>query len=201
MALLPGAAKNLGRSLLTKSLRGIGASGEPLLALSSLVLQGWAFRDARKQMDATLGEQGGWEAKLPVVSATLGFIGASFELTGATLKAFGATVGEKLIKAGAALGALSLLVDGIQAAFSAVRAFRQGESKAGWAYAGAAATFVAGAAIGFLTGFSSALTGAFILGPLGWILLLTAIGIGLIWYAVNACLLYTSDAADELRGV
>lgn len=186
VALLPGAAKNLGRSLLTKSLRGIGASGEPLLALSSLVLQGWAFRDARKQMDATLGEQGGWEAKLPVVSATLGFIGASFELTGATLKAFGAAVGEKLIKAGAALGALSLLVDGIQAAFSAVRAFRQGESKAGWAYAGAAATFVAGAAIGFLTGFSSALTGAFILGPLGWILLLTAIGIGLIWYAVNA---------------
>lgn len=185
VSLLPGAAKNLGRSLLTKSLRVIGASGEPLLALSSLVLQGWAFRDARKQMDATIGQQGGWEAKLPVVSATLGFLGASFELTGATLKAFGSQVGLKLIKTGAVLGALSLFVDGIQAAFSSIRAFRQGESIAGWAYAGAAACFLAGAAIGGLTGFSAALTGALILGPLGWILLLTAIGIGLILYATN----------------
>ena len=188
VSLLPGAAKRFGRFFLTKSLRVAGASGEPLLALGSAILQVWAFRDANRQMKATIGEQAGWEMKLPVVSATLGLLGASFELTGSTLKALGYKIGEKFIKPGAFLGALSLSVDGIQAAASARRAFRQGESDAGWAYTWAAIMFVSGAATAFLTGFSSALTGALFLGlgPLGLILLFTAIGVGFILYGVNA---------------
>jgi hypothetical protein len=185
-SLLPGVAKSLGRSLLTKSLRLAGAGGEPLLAAGSWIFQAWALRDANKTLDSTIGPQGGMEAKLPVVSATLGFMGASAEVLGIGLRALGpVAVGKFFVKAGAGLGAVSLLVDGIQAAFSARRTFQQGDKGAGWAYTAGAAAFIGGAVIAFGSGFSTALTGAFLLGPLGWVLLLTAIGIAAIWCAGN----------------
>ena len=183
-----GGAKSLARGLLRGGFRAAASSGELLPAFASLLFQGWAFRDANKQMEATIGPQGGVEAKLPLASATLGAVGASFEVTGAGLKAFTSRklAGEALIKFGAGFGAVSLLVDGIQAGFSAVRAFDQGDDAAGNWYAGGAAAFVVGAFISVFSGFSPALIGgALWLGPLGWVLLLTAVGIGALWHAMN----------------
>ena len=181
-------AKSLARLLLSRGFRIAAASGEPLLAVGSLFFQAWALRDANKQMDATIGPQGGLEAKLPVVSATLGCLGASSEVLGVGLKAFARTawLGEKLIKGGAAFGAVSLLVDGIQAGFSAARAYGQGDDTAGHWYVAGAVAFGAGALISIFSGFSPALLGGALgLGPLGWVLLLTAVGIGALWVAMN----------------
>ena len=183
-----GGGKSLARKLLSYGFRGAAAGGELLPAIASLFFQGWALRDANKQVDATIGPQGGVEAKLPVVSATLGCMGASLEILGVLRKTFTSAVtkGEFLIKVGAGFGAVSLIVDGIQAVYSAVRAWKQGDLGAAVAYGGGALCFVVGAFVGFGTGFSPVLfSGTFLLGPLGWVLLLTAIGVVAVWQAAN----------------
>ncbi|SOY61419.1 conserved membrane hypothetical protein [Cupriavidus taiwanensis] len=184
--LLPGAAKLVARDVVAKSLKIVAGSGEPLLALGSLLLQCWSFRDSKKTMDAAVGPQGGIEAKLPVASATLGILGAMSELGGLGLKAMGSVRAESFMKAGAFLGAISLSLDAIQAGCTGFRAWEQGDKSAARAYGVAAVAFGAGAVVGFASGFSTALVGGLLgIGPLGWVLLLTAAGVMLYWWATS----------------
>ncbi len=185
--LLPGAAKSLAREIMSKGMKAAAIGGEPLLAVGSLMMQVWAFRDSRKEMDTKLGPQGGAEAKLPVVSAALGIMAATAEVTKIGLGMFGKpAAGPALVKVGGMLAAVSLAVDGVQALFSANRAAQQGDRGAAWAYGVGAGAFILGAVVSVATGFSGALVGGLLgIGPLGWVLLLTAAGIAMIWLAVN----------------
>lgn len=184
--LMPGVAKIVARDVVSKSLKIVGASGEPLLALGSLLLQCWSFRDSKKAIDTAIGPQGGIEAKLPVVSATFGILGALSELLSLGLKAMGSAKAEFFMKGGALLGAISLSIDSIQAACTGWRAYQQGDTSAAVAYAGAAIAFGVGAAVAVGSGFSTALVGGLLgIGPLGWMLLLTAAGVMLFWWAMS----------------
>lgn len=184
--LLPGAAKLVARDVVSKSLKIVAGSGEPLLALGSLLLQCWSFRDSKKTMDAAIGPQGGMEAKLPVVSATFGILAAISELASLGFKAMSHSWAQTFVKVGGFLGAVSLSIDAVQAACTGLRAWQQGDVEAAGAYAAATVAFGAGAIVAFGSGFSTALVGGLLgIGPLGWILLLTAAGVLLYWWATS----------------
>lgn len=184
--MLPGVAKVVARELASRSLKVVAGSGEPMLAVGSLILQCWAFRDSKKSMDAVIGPQGGIEAKLPVVSATFGILAAMSEVVGLGFKALGSTLAESFVKAGAILGAISLSIDAIQAACTGWRAWQQGDASAAVVYGAAAVAFGVGAAVAVGSGFSTALVGGLLgIGPLGWMLLLVAAGVLLYWWATS----------------
>lgn len=175
-------AKNLVRDMLSKNLK-IAEIGEPLLGVGAMFFQAWAFKSSVKDMKEKLGADG-QEAQLALLSAGLGLVAATIETVGVLFKTVGKElVGKALAKLAGFIGAASCLVDAIQSVFAGNRAGSRGDSNARNAYYAAAVLFGVSA---FVSSYAVAIGSSALLGPIGLALLLVGLGIGSIWYAMNA---------------
>jgi hypothetical protein len=175
--------REFAKDMTARSLRVAGGSGEILLAAGAVFFQAWAARDGVKEVNDKLGALSS-EAQLGVLSAAVGITGASVELLGASMKALGKEVaGKVLIKLGGAIAAVASIVDSVQAAMSAKRTYDKGDRDASYRYVAASVFFLAGGVIG---AYAAAIGASSLLGPLGIALALIAVGVVLLWAAINA---------------
>lgn len=172
-------ASTVVEAMTRNSLR-LASTGSGILAVASLVIQGWSLKDNIKKANATF--IGSNEARVLVVSGSVAVVGAVFEVAGVTGKLIGASWGTLIGRVGGVIGAVASILEGVQAGLAAVRAASHGDTDAKWLYIGAATSLVIGGAVGIY----GAATGAALLGPVGWALLLIAAGVALLYFALNA---------------
>lgn len=168
------------KALTRNSLRMV-TTGSGLIAVGSLVVQGWSLKDSIKKADARFIASN--EARVLVVAGSMGVLGAVGEVGGVAFKLMGAkNLGTVVGRVGGVVGAIGSIVEGVQASMAAVRSHEHGDQDAAVLYGLAAGALVAG---GLLGGYG-ALTGAALLGPVGWALLLIAAGVALLYFAMKA---------------
>jgi hypothetical protein len=166
-----------------------GAAGELVLAAGAVAFQSWAGIDSLREVRKKIGPEK-TEAWLSLISAGVGVAAGGVELLGIALRQLSYKVGSRIfLAAGGVLAAVASAVDAVQAFFASVRSYKSGDTNAAICYGlaslaffGAAAAGVAVVSTGMATGFA-ALTLA---GPLGWAILLVAIGVGFLFLAMWA---------------
>ena len=158
-------------------LRGIAGSWEVLLAIGGLYLQQDSLGRNQEKAETEIGPKA-HEAKLALQGSYLGVLGGSIELIGLLLSsstkhtgkswARGASeTGVSLIKIGAMIGAITGVIDSVQAFSAAKRAMASGDNTAETHY------FRAGFLYAFSTGaFVYAVFKPLLLGPLGLAIIL-----------------------------
>lgn len=167
------------KTLTRTSLR-LSSTGSGILAVASLLVQAWSFKDSVKKADKTF--RGSNEARILVIAAGTACIGAAVELVGVSGKLMGATWGTAIGRVGGAIGAAASIVEGVQAGMAAIRTARRGDTDARNLYALSGAAMIAGGVVGIY----GAVTGAALLGPIGWALILIAAGVLLLYFAMKA---------------
>jgi hypothetical protein len=158
----------------------IGSTGTGILAVGSLVVQGWSLKDNIVKADKTF--LGNNEARVLVIAGSIATIGAGFELVGAAGKLAAAQWATRIGRIGGVLGAAASIVEGIQAGMAAARTDGHGDNDARNLYIAASVALIGGGALG---GYA-AITGAALLGPLGWALILIAAGVVTLYFAAKA---------------
>ncbi|MCR6480166.1 hypothetical protein NU688_28690 [Variovorax sp. ZS18.2.2] len=167
--------------ILTRGSLRTAGTGSGILAAASAVIQGWSFWDNLKKADKKF--LGNNEARILVVAAGTAAIGAVMELVGVGVKLMSEkTWGTAIGRIGGALGAAASIVEGVQAGMASIRTARRGDRDASVLYALSGVAMVAGGAVGIY----GALTGAALLGPIGWALILIAAGVLLLYFAMKA---------------
>lgn len=156
------------------------STGSGILAVGSLVVQGWSLKDNVEKADKKF--LGSNEARVLIISASIATLGAATELVGVSGKLMGTGWGTLVGRVGGVIGAAASIVEGLQAFMASQRTGSHGDTDAKWLYRGAATALVAG---GFI-GAYGAITGAALLGPVGWALLLIAAGVALLYFAMQA---------------
>lgn len=176
-------ATDFTRDILGKGMRIGGQMQEPLLAGGAIIFQAWAFKSSLKDVKEKLGADGD-EAQLSLISAGVGVLAATTELTGAVFKIAGQKiVGERLLLGAGLLGAISGIIDAVQAYYSSKRAGSHGDKTASDYYFVASMLFVGSA---LASGTAAILGTSALFGPLGVALVLVGLGIAAMWYAMNA---------------
>ncbi|QOF78333.1 T6SS effector BTH_I2691 family protein [Variovorax sp. 38R] len=159
----------------------LSSTGSGILAVASVLVQGWSLKDSYNKADKTF--LGNNEARVLLVAGGTAFIGAFAEAIGLGRKLIGATTwGTSLGRLGGAVGGLASIVEGVQAGMASLRTARRGDTDASVLYALSGAAMVVGGAVGIY----GALTGAALLGPIGWALLLVVAGVFLLYFAMKA---------------
>lgn len=180
-------------------LRGIGGSGELLLAIGSFYLLNDSLKRNLEEAEQAIGDKS-VEANLALAGSTLGVLGGGMELVGKSLEkaaeriqntsplsaqasgrvATSIKLGITLAKSGAIISAVSGVFDATQSAMAANRTLKGGDSSAAGLYILSAGFYGAGAVYGTL----AAVTGtATLFGPLGIAILLGFAGYGLYKWA------------------
>ncbi|MDQ0611038.1 hypothetical protein QFZ83_005209 [Variovorax sp. W1I1] len=167
------------KTMTRTSLR-LSSTGSGILAVASLVVQAWSFKDSIKKADKAF--VGNNEARILVVAAGTACLGAAIELVGVGGKLMSATWGTAISRIGGALGAAASIVEGVQGVMASIRTARHGDNDASLLYALSGVAMIAGGAVGIY----GALTGAALLGPIGWALILIAAGVLLLYFAMKA---------------
>ncbi|UIN21239.1 hypothetical protein LAZ82_22765 [Herbaspirillum frisingense] len=176
-------ASEFARSILSKSLRVGSQLQEPLLAGGAVIFQAWAFKSSLKDVKEKLGAEGD-EAQLSLISAGIGVLAATTEAAGTVLKIAGKElISKRLLLTAGLLGALSGIVDAVQAFYSASRAKSHGDKTAAGLYIVATMMFF-GSAIA--SGAAAIIGSSTLFGPLGVALVLVGLGVVAMWYAMNA---------------
>jgi hypothetical protein len=167
------------KSITRSSLR-LASTGSGILAVGSLVFQGWSLKDNIKKADATFA--GNNEARVLVVAASVATAGAVIEVVGVAGKLAAATWATAVGRIGGAIGAVASIVEGIQAGMASIRTHSRGDNDAAILYGLAGIALIGGGVLGAY----GALTGAALLGPIGWALILIAAGVMLLFFASKA---------------
>jgi hypothetical protein len=167
------------KSITRSSLR-ISGTGSGILAVGSLVMQVWSLKDnAQKAEKAFVGNN---EARVLVTAGAVAVLGAVMELAGVAGKLAAAKWATRVSRLGSAIGGAASVVEGIQAAMAGVRTGSHGDNDAKRLYYYASAFLIVGGGLGIYGG----LTGAALLGPIGWALILIAAGIAFLYFAAQA---------------
>lgn len=168
--------------VMTRTTLGLATTGTGILAVGSLVVLGWLLKDAVKKADAKF--LGNNEARVLVASASVAVFSAAVEVVWVSGKLLGARWATARFSFGwgAVFGAVSSLLDGIWAFMVGARAGSHGDNDARNLYYAAGVAWVLSGGIGL---WGSA-TGAALLGPIGWALILMAIGVTLVYFAMKA---------------
>jgi 2-hydroxychromene-2-carboxylate isomerase len=164
----------------TRSSLRFSGTGSGILAVGSLVMQLWSLKDnAHKAQKAFVGNN---EARVLVTAAAVATIGAAVELAGVAGKLAAAKWATRVSRLGSAIGGAASIVEGIQAAMAGVRTGSHGDNDARDLYYIASGFLIVGGGLGIYGG----LTGAALLGPIGWALILIAAGIAFLYFAAQA---------------
>lgn len=167
------------RGLTRGSLR-LTSTGSGMLAVGSLVMQGWSLKDNMNKADkAFLGNN---EARVLVTAGTIATIGAVMEVAGVAGKLAAAKWSTRIGRIGSAIGGVASIVEGVQAGMAGIRARSHGDRDAMWLHLSASVALVVGGGLGVYGG----LTSAALLGPVGWALIFIAAGVTLLYFAAKA---------------
>ena len=164
----------------TRSSLRLVSTGSGILAVGSLVMQGWSLVDNWKKAEKTF--LGSNEARLLVVAGSVATLGAILEVAGVAGKLASMSWATAVGRIGGALGAAASIVEGIQAGMASIRTYGRGDSDASRWYAAAALALLVGGAVGIY----GALAGAALLGPVGLAVALIAAGVVSLYFAAKA---------------